>query len=48
MAYAKDIEDKCMTGGCGKRATKEVFNKINAPCGKFCADHAKMRVAAIK
>lgn len=46
MAYMKTIEKpRCR---CGKPATKEVFNRYNAPCGKFCARDAAIILAALK
>ena len=34
-------------GRCNAKATKEVFNDVNASCGYFCAKHAKAMVLEI-
>ncbi len=39
MAYIKDApRPKCW---CGKRATKELYNRRDSLVGQFCAPHAE-------
>lgn len=45
MAYLKSIEHKCP---CGKRATVEVFNNFNAPCGTYCKTCGERYVRELK
>lgn len=33
---------------CGKLATKELMNQLNAPCGKYCETHAKRKMEQLK
>lgn len=45
MAYIREIAGNCPR--CIKQpakvATHEVFNRLNAPCGKYCKLHAKLK-----
>lgn len=41
MAYLRDIHLDCNFRGCGRRATVEVFNRMNSPQGRFCREHGK-------
>ena len=42
MAYIKELKVKCVT--CDKRATKEVFDRWNGSCGKYCTDCARRKL----
>lgn len=46
MAHLRDLPmcDK----GCGKRAVVEIFNRVNASMGKFCAPHGKECLKALE
>lgn len=45
MAYQTDIPQyRC---GCGKKATKRVFNRYNALVNQYCATCAKRKVARL-
>ena len=46
-AHARPFKTTCDEPVCGARATEEVFNTYNAPLGKFCARHARIRVRVL-
>ena len=48
MAHLRDLVIECMMQGCTSRAVVELFNKSNAPCGRFCRKHGKQRLAQLK
>ena len=37
MAYVKDLSVECSSPSCSRRATREVFNMVNASLGVYCA-----------
>lgn len=47
MAYVKDIAGTCANPTCTKPATVEVFNRLNALCGKYCRKHGEHRATAL-
>lgn len=48
MAYIRDIcNSPCSRCGI-VMATKEVINRFNAPCGKFCTRCAKQKLAELE
>lgn len=42
VAYLKDLAVTCAT--CSKRAAKELIDRWNGSCGRFCSDCAKVRL----
>lgn len=48
MAYLKDIIIDCQQSGCIKQARKEVFDRWNGSCGKYCSAHAKQKLQELK
>jgi hypothetical protein len=42
VAYLKYLQVKC--AACPKRASKEVFDRWNGSCGKFCARCAEAKL----
>lgn len=46
MAYLRDIPKRQCA--CGKQASKEVVNRLNATVGFFCAKHAARRLAEMQ
>lgn len=40
-AYAKGLDNHCY---CGKRASYEVFNRLNASQGYYCKEHANRKI----
>jgi hypothetical protein len=45
MAYLKALWWKC--DSCDRRATKEVIDRWNGSCGKFCSDCAKRKLREV-
>ena len=45
MAYTKQLDTKCDAGMCIKRATHEVYNRVNERIGQFCRPHADRKTA---
>lgn len=39
MAYLRDLKQSCQY--CGRNATKELVNRFNSPCGRFCSSCAR-------
>ena len=46
--YTKDLNEPCNDADCSAQATKELFNTFNASMGRFCAKHARQKVAKLK
>jgi len=46
MAYIKDLKEKCIL--CPRRATKEVIDRWNGSCGKFCTACAKVKLKQLQ
>lgn len=48
-AHLRDIPTyRCQWRGCGKPATKRLFNTRNAPISEYCAKHAQQALADFK
>lgn len=49
MAHLRPVpEFKCELYGCEKKATQQLFNRRNAPYGRFCARHAQEMLASLE
>src|SRR5262249_47536141 len=44
MAYIGEIISQCQYPGCILQARRELFDKWNGSCGKFCTPHAKLKL----
>lgn len=44
MAYWVELSKPCDVTGCPRRATVQVFNAMNAPQGRYCKIHGRIRL----
>lgn len=48
-AHIRDLtRPRCLTSGCTKWATCEVYNTFNSNCGRYCRRHGLMMVRELK
>lgn len=48
MAYLIEIKTRCERPGCTKVATVELYNRVNARMGTYCAPHGQERLRALE
>jgi hypothetical protein len=47
-AHLRSIVEQCSKPGCSSRATQQLYNARNAPLERYCNQHAKPALAALK